>query len=341
LSAKKHYLLLWAFLASGISFAQTTGDFYAGRKVTILVGSGAGGTTDISARVLAEHLQRHIPGNPTIIVQNLPGGGSVTMTNYLYRSAPKDGSVLGYSLPGIITAQMMEPKRAKFDGRQLNWIGSALKYTGVVSVMSTAPATTIEEAKDTELFIGTTGRGSPAHQFPMMAKALLNLKFNIVAGYESSNDVFFAMERGEVHGQSSSLQAWAITRPGWLADGRITHLLYMGPPDPLAKRGIPYLRQLVSSERQKALVDFIEIGSQMGWPLFAPPDVPANRVESLRKAFDSLMSDPEFIRAMNLIVKAELQPTIGSDLALFVEKSLETPDTILSEAKSILGLNER
>ena len=263
------------------------------------------------------------------------------MTNYLYRSAPKDGSVLGYSLPGIITAQMMEPRRARFDGRKLNWIGSALKYTGIISVMSTSPATTIEQAKDTELFIGTTGRGSPAHQFPMMAQALLNLKFNIVAGYESSNDVVFAMERGEVHGQSSSLQAWAITRPDWLADNRITPLLYMGPPDPLAVPGVPYLRQLVSSTRQRALVDFIEIGSQMGWPLFAPPEVPVNRVETLRTAFNSLMNDPEFIQAIGLTVRAELQPTSGSELTLFVETSLETPDTILSEAKSILGLDGR
>ena len=135
-------MLFIAFTLSDIGFAQGVDDFYSGRSVTVLVGSGAGGTTDVSGRVIAEHLQRHIPGNPSIIVQNMPGGGSVTMTNYLYRSAPKDGSVLGYSLPGIITAQMMEPERAKYDGRELNWIGSALKYTGIVSVMSTAPATT-------------------------------------------------------------------------------------------------------------------------------------------------------------------------------------------------------
>jgi tripartite-type tricarboxylate transporter receptor subunit TctC len=138
------YLAILAISAASSASAQSVADYYEGRTVTILVGSGPGGTTDISGRVIAEHLQRHVPGNPRIIVQNLPGGGSVTMTNYLYRSAPRDGSVLGYSLPGIITAQMMEPRRARFDGRKLNWIGSALKYTGVISVMSTAPATTIE-----------------------------------------------------------------------------------------------------------------------------------------------------------------------------------------------------
>ena len=326
---------------SGVVSAQTVEDFYSSRTVTILVGSGAGGTTDISGRVIAEHLERHIPGSPSVIVQNMPGGGSVTMTNYLTRSAPRDGSVLGYSLPGIITAQLLEPGRARFDGRELSWIGSALKYTGIVSVMSTAPATTIAEAKRSELFIGTTGRGSPAHQFPAMAQALLGLQFNIVAGYESSNDVVLAMERGEVHGQSSSLQAWAISRPNWLTDGRIAHLLYMGPSDPLGLPNVPYLRDLVATDRQRALVDFIEIGSYMGWPLFAPPGVPTERTEALRAAFTSLMNDPEFARAVESTVKAQLQPTVGRELAEFVDHALDTPDDILSEAKTILGLDRR
>jgi len=334
-------MLFIALALSDIVSAQAVDDFYSGRTVTILVGSGAGGTTDISGRVIAEHLQRHIPGQPSIIVQNMPGGGSVTMTNHLYRSAPRDGAVLGYALPGIITAQLLEPERAKFDGRELNWIGSALKYTGIVSVLSTAAATTIEEAKQTELFIGTTGRGSPAHQFPAMAQALLGLKFNIVAGYESSNDVVLAMQRGEVDGQSSSLQAWAIARPGWLNDGRIAHLLYMGPPDPLAAPNVPYLRELVAGERQRALVDFIEIGSNMGWPLFAPPGVPGDRVETLRMAFSALMNDPEFARAVESTLRAQLQPTVGQGLAEFVDRALDTPEGILSEAKTILGLDRR
>ena len=338
----RHSWVVWVTcILSGAATAQTVEEFYSGRTVTVLVGSGAGGTTDISGRVIAEHLQRHIPGHPTIIVQNMPGGGSVTMTNHLFRSAPRNGAVLGYSLPGIITAQLMEPERARFDGRALNWIGSALKYTGIVSVMSTAPATTLDEARRTELFIGTTGRGSPAHQFPAMAQALLGLRFNIVAGYESSNDVVLAMERGEVHGQSSSLQAWAITRPGWLTDGRIVHLLYVGPPDWLALPGVPYLRDLVSTQRERALAAFIAIGSNMGWPLFAPPGVPAERVEALRAAFASLMADPQFARAVEDTVKAQLQPTVGDALAELVDHALATPDGVLAEAKTILGLDRR
>ncbi len=333
-------LFIAVTLLQGTARAQSVADFYADRIVTILVGSGAGGATDISARVIARHLGQHIPGTPTVIAQNMPGGGGVTMTNHVYRSAAKDGTILGYSLPGVITAQLLEPSRTRYDGRNLNWIGSALKYTGIISVIDSAPATSIAEAQRTELFIGTTGRGSPAYQFPAMAQALLNLRFKMITGYTSSNEVALAMERGEVHGQSSSLQYWAISRPDWLTNGRIVHLLYVGPPDPLGTPGVPYLGDMVSTAREKALVDFIEIGSRLGWPLFAPPDVPAERVEALRRAFEELTQDAEFAATFEATVKGRLNPSTGSDIANFVSQALETPEGIVLETKRILGLEE-
>jgi tripartite-type tricarboxylate transporter receptor subunit TctC len=326
-------------LAQTTAFAQSPADFFGGRTVEILVGSGAGGATDISARVIAQHLGDYIPGKPTVVVVNMPGGGSVTMSNHVYRSAPKDGATLGYSLPGVLTAQLLEPRRARYDGREFNWIGSALPYTGIISVLATAPATTIEQARQTELFIGTTGRGSPAYQFPAIAQALLGLKFRLITGYESSNDVALAMERNEVHGQSSSLEYWAISRPDWLTNGRIVHLLYVGPPDPLGMPGVPYLGDLVTSPEDKAMVDFIEVGSRLGWPLFAPPGVPADRVEALRAAFAALVADPAFAAEFEATVKGQLNPTTGADLAAFVDRALATPPATLQAAKRILGLD--
>jgi len=326
-------------LAHGTAIGQPDTEFFAGRTVTILVGSGAGGTTDISARIIAQHLGRHIPGNPTVVVVNMPGGGSVTMSNHVYRSAPKDGTTLGYSLPGIVTAQLLEPQRARFDARELNWIGSALKYTGIISVLSTAPATTIDETKTTEVFIGTTGRGSPAYQFPAIVQALLDLKFRLITGYQSSNDVVLAMERNEVHGQSSSLQYWAISRPDWLSNGRIAHLLYIGPPDPLGAPGVPYLADLVTAPEDRALVDFIEISSRLGWPLFAPPGVPEARTEVLREAFGRLVEDPAFAAEFEATVKGRLNPTMGAEIAAFVERSLDTPVSTLDAVKTILEID--
>ena len=329
--------ILMAFAAG--SEAQDADLFYADRTLTILVGSGVGGTTDTTARVIARYLDRHIPGQPNVVVVNMPGGGSVTMTNHLYRSAPRDGLTLGYSLPGIITAQLLEPDRAKFEGRELGWIGSALKYTGIVSVLDSAPATTVAEARDTELFIGTTGRGSPAYQYPAMAKALLGLKLELVTGYASTNDVLLAMERGEVHGQSSSLQYWEIARPGWLGNGRIAHLVYIRPPDPLADANVPYLGDIVATDRERALVDFIATGSYLGWPLFAPPDIPSDRLALLREAFDALVVDTEFRSAFETTIRTDVQPSSGEELATIVEDALATPDDIIGETREILGLD--
>ena len=328
-----------AVVLADLAFSQDDADFYADRSITVLVGSGVGGTTDTSARLIARHLGTHLPGNPTVIVQNMPGGGSVTMANHLYRSAPRDGTVLGYALPGIVTAQMMEPARARYDARRFNWIGSVLKYTGVVSVLASAPATTIEQAQHTRLFIGTTGRGSPAHQFPAMAQAILGLQFDMITGYESSNDVVLAMERGEVHGQSSSLQYWAFSRPGWLEEGRLVHLLYVGPRSPLAEPNVPYLRDLASTDHERTLIDFIEIGSNLGWPLFAPPDVPAARVEVLRAAFSSLMTDTAFAMAVEDTLGARLNPSVGEEMTEFVDRALNTRHETVSEVKAILGLD--
>ncbi len=328
--------LLAAFATA--SDAQDVESFYADRTLTMLVGSGAGGTTDTTARVVARFLGRHIPGEPNVIVVNMPGGGSVTMTNHLFRSAARDGSTLGYSLPGIITAQLLEPDRAKFDGRELNWIGSALKYTGIVSVLDSAPATTVAEARDVELFIGTTGRGSPAYQYPAMAKALLGLRLELITGYASSNDVVLAMERGEVHGQSSSLQYWEIARPGWLTSGRIAHLVYIGPPDPLTDASVPFLGDIVATDRERALVDFIATGSYLGWPLFAPPAIPNDRLDALRKAFDALVLDPDFLTAFETTIRTRVQPTSGEELAQLVDAALATPDDIIAETREILGL---
>ena len=331
-------LIFLGVLLAGSVWAQGVSDFYAGRTISILVGSGPGGLTDTSARIIARFLEKHIAGEPTVIVQNMPGGGSVTMANHVFRSAPDDGTVLGYPVPGMITAELLEPGRAKYEGRKLNWIGSAFRTTNTISILDTANATTLEDTRRNEIFLGASGRGSPLYQIPALARALLGLQFTIVTGYESGSAVVLAMERGEADGQAIALDFWANSRPEWLANERLVHLLRIGPPDPVRAPGVPHLRDLVDTERDKELVDFIEIGFTLGWPLFAPPGVPQERVDVLRGAFEQLVQDPEFAQAVETVLQMELNPIMGAELTRYVDQALGVPRSLVEEAIGIMGL---
>ncbi len=329
------FVVLWLALLPFSAWPQTD-DFYAGRTVTILVGSSPGGITDTSAREIARFLERHIPGEPTVIVKNMPGGGSVTMTNYVYRSAPKDGTVLGYALPAIITAQLLEPRRARYDGREINWIGSAFRTTNVLSISSSAPVQTLEQLRQQPLAIGVTGRGSPIYQLPALSRSLLGLQLRIIAGYEGGNDITLAMERGEVHGQGTALEFWAMSRPQWLESGELNHLVYIGAGDPQRLPGVPHMKDLVSTDEDMRLVEFFETSATFGFPLFAPPSVPQARIELLRQAFAGVVNDVEFVESVRETMKMEISPTLGAPLAQLVHEAIETPEPIVTRARAVL-----
>lgn len=330
--------LVTAWLASlPPAVAQDVAEFYSNRSITILVGAGPGGITDITARIIAGFLEETVPGEPTVIVQNMPGGGSVTMANHIFRVAARDGTVLGYSLPAIIVAQLMEPNRARYDGRELSWVGSAITSTNVISVLAGSPATTMDQALETEIILGATGRGSLLYQLPTMARELLGLNVRIITGYQGSAEISLAMERGEVHGQSAGLDYWSLARPQWLAEERLHHLVRIGPPDARAP-GTPHLIDLLATDRERALADILEIGPNMGWPLFAPPDLPADRLAALRGAFAEMLEREAFAEAILTSMRAPVTPKQGAELQSIVEDALNTPETVVAEAKELLGL---
>ena len=333
LAALAASLLLGATTAG----AQDTADFYASRSITILVGAGPGGITDTSARIIGGFLEELVPGGPSVIVQNMPGGGSVTMANHIYRSAARDGTVLGYALPAVIVAQLMEPRRARYDGRELSWIGSAITSTNVITVLSGSPATTVNQALDAEIILGATGRGSLLYQLPTMARELLGLDIRIITGYQGSAEISLAMERGEVHGQAAGMDYWSLARPQWLEGEQLHHLVRIGPPDARAP-GTPHLVDLVASDRERALAGILEIGPNMGWPLFAPPALPADRLAALRAAFAEMLEIEAFEEAILTSMRAPVTPKPGAELQSIVEDALNTPESVVAEAKELLGL---
>jgi tripartite-type tricarboxylate transporter receptor subunit TctC len=275
--------------------AQSAGDFYRGKKITVLVGTGPATTYDVYARTLTEHLGRHIPGQPTFVVQNVPGAGGAKAAQLLYNTAPKDGTYLAVLQPNLVLSAVLEDTKPTFDYSKFVQIGGFAPVNSVISVWSKAPATTLEGAKKVELFMGTTGPGSDTYQIPKLANALLGTRFKVLSGYKDVGEMEVAMERGELHGRGGSVLSWTARKPDWIRDGKVAFLVQVGLERDAAIPNVPLLSELVSDPAAKKLVGFFTAPTALGRGVMTTPAVPADRVAMLRAAFDATMKDAKFL----------------------------------------------
>ena len=281
--------------AVAVPAANAQADFYAGRQITLIVGSSAGGGYDVIARLMARHLGRLIPGNPAIVPQNMPGAASLAATNYLYNQAPKDGTALGAVQRNTLLAKIVNPKGVQFEVDKLNWIGSLNTETGLVVANAGTPHKTAKDLLTTELIVGAQA-GSDPEVSPTLYRELLGMKFKIVSGYPGSNEVILAMERGEVQGTGdwgySSLKAM---RPSWLPDKRVK-VLMQGAPTKLPQfPDVPLPMEFATNDVDRKVLELYFTQKTMARPVIAPPGLPADRVATLRRAFEMLASDAAFL----------------------------------------------
>jgi len=310
--------------------------FYRGRQVTMLVGSAAGSGYDINARLLARHLSHHIPGKPTIVVQNQPGAGSVIMVNAVANTAPRDGSVVGAAINGAPTAPLLTPKAARFDPTKLNWIGSTNRDTQVFYVWHTAPIHKLEDLKTTEILVGATNPGTTQVDFPKVAAEILGLKFKIVSGYKGTHEIHLAMERGEVQGMGSN--GWLSLKAlnsDWLRDKKVRLIaVFNEQPDPELK-DVPSVFSLARTEEDRQALRLMVARLEYGRPFFLPPDVPAARVEALRRAFDTTMADPAYLAEAEKL-KIDVDPLSGEKVAELVRLVLATSPAVAERVAAAL-----
>jgi tripartite-type tricarboxylate transporter receptor subunit TctC len=295
-------MLRAAVLALGVSMlspkvkADSIADFYRGKTITFILAVPDGGSWGFYARAFIEHMRKHIPGNPNIILQVMPGGGGVAAANHVYNVAAKDGTVIGTPLATTMVFAATDPKEVLYDPRKYNWLGSLAVVQDVISVWHTSPATTLDEAKKTPLIMGATGKGSNTFQDIALANNLLGTKFKPVRGYKGGAEINIAIERGEVHGRSTTWESWPGSQPDWLRDKKIIHLLQLGPrKHPDIGDDVPLLREIVKEGEQREIVDFIGLSLTMGRSVYAPPGVPAERVAALRAALIATVQDPDYI----------------------------------------------
>jgi tripartite-type tricarboxylate transporter receptor subunit TctC len=330
----KALLALCAVLLTTLpaSSQESAADFYKGKTVRMIVGIGVGSGYDVNARLLARHIGKHIPGNPTVIVQNQPGAGSLTMTNQMYAAGPFDGTVIGASFNGLPTAPLLQPNGVRFEATKMNWVGSTNRETQTMYVWHTAPMRSLADLQTKEMLVGAQAPGSTQFDYPMLGKALFDMKFKVVTGYKSTSDINLAMERGEVHGTLANWSTVKTLNLKQYEDKLIRILVVWGARENPELKGIPLITSLAKTPEQKQALQLALARLEFGRPFFMPPNVPADRVAAIRHAFDATMKDKEFLAEADKL-KLEIDPMGGGELAKTLEEMAKTPAEVVTRVR--------
>jgi tripartite-type tricarboxylate transporter receptor subunit TctC len=283
--------------------AEDVADFYSGKRINLLVGYGTGGGFDVYARLLSRYMSRFIPGNPAIIVQNMPGAGSLVAVNYLYNVAPRDGTTIAHFGRNIVLLGALKSARAKFETSKLTWLGSSSSFLNdayILLVRDDCPIRTIHDAigpNANELVLGGSAEGSTSNDVPVILRDTIGLHFKLIAGYPDSSALFIAVERGEIQGRTVDVSSIRTIKPGWLKPGNgYRVLLQFGRETRLAEfSDVPTARELALDESARKLIELTELPYKLSRPFAAPPGIPPERAIVLQAAFATAHRDPQFL----------------------------------------------
>lgn len=310
--------------------------FYKDKRLTIIVGSAAGSGYDAYARLMARNISRHLPGAPSVVVQNMPGGGGLTSANYLYNIAPKDGTVIGALQRGMIISPLTAPQGVQYDARKFTWLGSTTSETGVVAVWHTAPHLKIEDVLTRELIIGGSGAATDSETLPRIYNETIGTRLRIVSGYKSTNEVLLAMERGEVQGIGNS--SWSNWRAGfshYLSDKKVRILMQAGLKKHPELADVPLVLDLAKHDAGRQMLELFLAPLTIGRPFAAPPGLSDARVADLRNAFDAMLADPQFV-ADALKANLEISAVSGAFIDEALGRLFAMPKEVVAAASKVI-----
>jgi tripartite-type tricarboxylate transporter receptor subunit TctC len=328
-------------VAASVASAQGTSadaiaDFYKGKTVNIMVGFGPGGGYDQYARTLARYLGNHIPGQPSVVVQNMEGAGSVRAANHVYAVGPKDGTVIAAVNQNMPMYQLLGGAGAQFKAADLQWLGSMAYSNGLVYTWHASGIKTLEDAKTREVPLGGTGPSADSHIFPTLINALYGTKFKVINGYAGTGQINLAMERGEVMGRGGN--TWASissANKAWLDEKKINLLVQIGFQSEPELTDVPLLLDLVPTEEAKQIVTVVALPTAVGYAHWVAPGVPKDRIEALRAAYAATLKDPAFLEEAtkaNMLIR----PQTGAELENLAKKAAATPKSVLEKTAQIL-----
>jgi tripartite-type tricarboxylate transporter receptor subunit TctC len=333
-----------AALVPAQASSDPVADFYRGKQINLVVGYGTGGGYDAYARLIARYLGRYIPGNPDVIVQNMPGAASLRAVNYLFNAAPRDGTVIGTFARDMPLLGLMGHANARFDPRVLTWLGSSSSYRNdayLMFVRRDAPARSIEDLRRGDgppLVLGGTGEGASGNDVSTVLREALGLNLKIVVGYPDSNAIFLAVDRKEVDGRCVGLSAVQSSHPEWLqpASGMRVLLQFARSTRHPTFPDAPTARELARTDAARALIELAEIPYALSRPFAAPPGVPADRANALQSAFLQAHRDPQFLDAADRL-KIEISPIAGAEVMSAVMQMATAPPELIDHMKRLLA----
>lgn len=311
-------------------------DFYKGKQMQFIIRSNVGGGYDQYSRLLGRHIVKHIPGNPTMLPVNMPGGGGLQAANFIAQAAPKDGTYLTMVSQGLPMDQALGlNKGLQADMKSFNWLGNMSDSNQITISWHTSPTKTIEDAMQRETVIGATGAGSISTQIPAVLNNVLGTKFKVIFGYPGGPDINLAMERGELEGRATNPWAsYVSVTPHYVKDKKINLLVQTGMKKEKDLPDVPLMRDLAKTPEQKAILDYVSKAVAVGRPVGTTPGVPKDRVAALRKAFDATLADPEFIAEADK-QRMEISPMTGAELQQIIEDLIDAPPALLDQVRQV------
>jgi tripartite-type tricarboxylate transporter receptor subunit TctC len=332
----KALVVIASLCAAPAASAQSVADFYKGKTINIIVGFGAGGGYDLYARALARHLSKHVPGNPTIVVQNMAGAGSVRAANYVYAGSPKDGTVIAAVNQNAAMFQLLGGAGAQYEAAHLQWLGSMTNSNGTVYTWHTSGIKTLNDAKLKEVPVGAVGAQSDSVIFPNLINELLGTKFKPITGYTGSTQIHLAMERGEVMGRGgNSWSSLKTANMSWIKENKINMLVQVGFEKEPELPHVPLLLDLVKSEDEKGVIRVVSLPTAIGYGHWLAREVPKDRIAALRAAYAAVLKDPEFL-AETKKARMDITPQTGAQVESLVNQVIKTPKSVLTRTAQIL-----
>lgn len=332
-------VLLAICLAAAPAAAQTPEQFYSGKQISFIIGYPAGSGYDIYARMLAPHLALHIPGRPTIVPQNMPAAGSLGATNYIYTRAPRDGTVIGAinrSVPLAPLLQAVAADSINFDPLKFTWLGSMSKEFTVGFVWTASGIASFDDLTKRQVTTGTAAVTADGFVFPNMMNRMLGTKFKIILGYPGTKEVYLAVERGELDGYfGGSLSSLLGSYPSWITDGKIKILVQIALEKAPQLPDVPLVTDFVRNDDERQVLKLVLSPQMMGRPYLAPPDVPQDRADALRAAFEQTMTDPAFLADAGK-VGVDVAPMKGSEILELLRGLYATPQPVVALARDAL-----